>query len=89
VAAANVTINQLLPGFFDTDRVRTGLETRAEKTGRPAKELVSERNAGIPAARIGDPAEFGLACAFLCARQSGYITGQNLLLDGGMFRSAF
>lgn len=89
VAGANVTVNQLMPGYFETERSRGGLIRRAEKTGRPIDELEAERRASIPAGRLGDPDEFGRACAFLCSPESGFITGQNLLMDGGMYRSAF
>nr|WP_167647212.1 SDR family oxidoreductase [Mameliella alba] len=89
VAGDNVTINQLMPGYFDTERSRGGLRARAERLGRPIEELAAERLATIPAGRLGAPAEFGHACAFLCSPQAGFITGQNLLMDGGMFRSAF
>jgi 3-oxoacyl-[acyl-carrier protein] reductase len=81
----NVTINNLLPGPFDTDRLRSNIETVAESTGRPFDEIMNERMAANPAGRFGDPAEFGEACAYLCSQQAGYITGQNLLLDGGAF----
>jgi 3-oxoacyl-[acyl-carrier protein] reductase len=81
----NVTINNLLPGPFETDRLRGTVRSVAEQTGRPFEEIWEERKAGNPAGRYGDPREFGAACAFLCAAQSGYITGQNLLLDGGAF----
>ena len=81
----NVTINNLLPGPFETDRLRSTLKAQAEKTGRPIEDLSEERMAQNPAGRFGDPEEFGAACAFLCASQSGFITGQNLLLDGGAF----
>ncbi len=81
----NVTINNLLPGPFDTDRLRDNLRARAEREGRPFEEVLAERAAANPAGRIGDPAEFGDVCAFLCAAQSGYITGQNYLIDGGDF----
>ncbi|WP_413782795.1 SDR family oxidoreductase [Thalassovita sp.] len=89
VAGANVTINQLMPGYFDTERSRGGLRARAERTGRTVEVLAAERRASIPAGRLGTPEEFGHACAFLCSPQAGFITGQNLLMDGGMFRSAF
>jgi 3-oxoacyl-[acyl-carrier protein] reductase len=79
----NVTINNLLPGPFDTDRLRSTMTKWAEQSGRPLEEIVHERAAANPAGRFGDPAEFGEACAFLCSAQAGYITGQNLLLDGG------
>ena len=81
----NVTINNLLPGPFDTDRLRSNLEAQAKKAGRPVADIRQERMAGNPAGRFGDPEEFGAACAFLCAQHSGFITGQNLLLDGGAF----
>ena len=79
----NVTINNLLPGPFATDRLKATIRSAAEKSGRSFEELWEERMTGNPAGRFGDPAEFGDACAFLCGRQAGYITGQNLLLDGG------
>jgi 3-oxoacyl-[acyl-carrier protein] reductase len=85
VAHANVTINNLLPGSFDTDRIASMIEGQAKKTGRGAADLRREREVGIPAKRLGDPAEFGAACAFLCSAQAGYITGQSLLIDGGAF----
>jgi len=81
----NVTINNLLPGPFATDRLADTLRSAAEMSGRPFEEVWNERMAGNPAGRFGDPAEFGAACAFLCSAQAGYITGQNLLLDGGAF----
>ncbi len=89
VAQHNVTINNLLPGFFDTDRMRGGLAATARMQGRPEAELAAERVEEIPARRFGDPAELGEACAFLCSAQAGYITGQNLLIDGGRFPGAF
>ncbi len=79
----NVTINGLLPGPFDTDRLRGTIKIIAEKSGRSEAEVAAERMAANPAGRFGDPAEFGEACAYLCSQQAGYITGQNLLLDGG------
>ena len=88
VARHNVTINNLLPGPFLTDRLRSGAVHTAEKEGRPVDEVLAERAKGTPAGRVGDPAEFGDACAFLCAASSGFIVGQNLLLDGGAFNSS-
>ena len=79
----NVTINSLLPGPFDTDRLTGTTRLAAEKSGRPFDELWAERAAANPAGRYGQPEEFGDACAFLCSQQAGYITGQNLLIDGG------
>ena len=87
VAKHNVTINGLLPGPFLTDRLRGGFEEAAKRTNRPIDEIIAERSANTPAGRVGDPAEFGEACAFLCAASSGFIVGQNLLLDGGGFNS--
>jgi 3-oxoacyl-[acyl-carrier protein] reductase len=87
VARHNVTINGLLPGSFLTDRLRSGIAEAARKTNRPADEILAERAKRTPAGRVGDPAEFGEACAFLCAAASGFIVGQNLLLDGGAFNS--
>jgi 3-oxoacyl-[acyl-carrier protein] reductase len=87
VARHNVTINALLPGPFLTDRLRSGAIADAQKSNRSVDEIIAERAKASPAGRVGDPAEFGDACAFLCAAQSGFIVGQNLLLDGGGFNS--
>ena len=81
----NVTINNLLPGPFATDRLKQNIRLAADRAGRPFEEVWAERMASNPAGRFGDPDEFGAACAFLCSRHAGYITGQNLLLDGGAF----
>lgn len=81
----NVTINALLPGPFETDRLRGTVQSVADKSGRSFDEVWNERKAGNPAGRYGYPEEFGEACAFLCGRHAGYITGQNLLIDGGGF----
>jgi 3-oxoacyl-[acyl-carrier protein] reductase len=85
VAHANVTINFLLPGSFDTRRLKSSLDTAAVKSGRDVETIRTERQQAIPAKRFGDPAEFGAACAFLCSAQAAYITGQSLLIDGGTF----
>jgi 3-oxoacyl-[acyl-carrier protein] reductase len=85
VVASNVTINFLLPGPFDTDRLRSGIATLAKRAGKDVEAAAKERMATVPAQRFGDPAEFGDACAFLCSAQAGFITGQNLLMDGGLF----
>jgi 3-oxoacyl-[acyl-carrier protein] reductase len=85
VAHANVTINNLLPGAFDTQRLQSGQQRSAEQRGINIDEVRAERAAAIPARRFGDPSEFGAACAFLCSAQAGYITGQSLLIDGGAF----
>ena len=88
VARHNVTINGLLPGPFLTDRLRAGMIEAARKANRPVEEFLAERAKLNPTGRVGDPFEFGEACAFLCAASSGFIVGQNLLLDGGAFNSA-
>jgi 3-oxoacyl-[acyl-carrier protein] reductase len=81
----NVTINNLLPGFFLTDRNRTTVAAFAKERGVTEEQAMAERLRLIPAGRQGDPAEFGDACAYLCSAQAGFITGQNLLLDGGAY----
>ncbi|MCB1999825.1 MAG: SDR family oxidoreductase [Burkholderiaceae bacterium] len=85
IAGSGVTINNLLPGAFDTDRLRTTAKGQSEKTGKPIEELLEARAKTIPAKRFGTAAEFGAICAFLCSQHAGYITGQNVLADGGMF----
>jgi 3-oxoacyl-[acyl-carrier protein] reductase len=89
VAADTVTINNILPGAFDTDRLRSTLSKGAETSGKSVTEVAAARMSAIPAKRFGTPAEFGAACAYLCSAQAGYITGQNLLIDGGVFNGAF
>jgi 3-oxoacyl-[acyl-carrier protein] reductase len=89
VADKNVTINNILPGAFDTDRLRGTLSKAAEARGKSITQVAADRIATIPARRFGDPAEFGAAAAFLCSARAGYITGQNLLIDGGTFPAAF
>jgi len=81
----NVTINGLLPGPFDTDRLRGTGKAEAEKRGMSLEQVMAERAKLNPAGRFGDPEEFGQACAFLCGAKAGFITGQNILLDGGAF----
>src|SRR3954463_11490605 len=88
VAKHNVVINNILPGPFLTDRLRSGFTEAARKSNRPVDEIVQERLPPPPAGRAGDPAEFGDACAFLCSAKIGFIVGQNLLLDGGAFNSS-
>ena len=85
VAHANVTINGLLPGSFDTARIASMTQAAAAKNGTTPAEEKAKRAESIPAKRIGDPAEFGAACAFLCSDKAGFITGQSLLIDGGAF----
>ncbi|RXF74987.1 SDR family oxidoreductase [Hansschlegelia zhihuaiae] len=89
VAHRNVTINAILPGMFDTDRLRGGFPAEAKLSGRTEEEVAASRMVGVPAKRFGDPTEFGQLCAFLCSAQAGYLTGQNLLIDGGNFPGAF
>jgi 3-oxoacyl-[acyl-carrier protein] reductase len=89
VADKNVTINNLLPGPFDTDRLRSNIEMNARKTGKSFDDAAAARKQTVPANRFGTTEEFGAACAFLCSAQAGYITGQNLLLDGGTIPTAF
>jgi 3-oxoacyl-[acyl-carrier protein] reductase len=88
VAASNVTINFLLPGTFDTERLASNMAANAKNKGISLEQARAERMATVPAKRFGTPDEFGAACAFLCSVQAGYITGQNLLIDGGAFPGA-
>ena len=89
IADHNVTINNILPGFFDTDRLRGGLQSWAQNMGVSVEEVAKDRASKIPAKRFGMPDEFGKTCAFLCSAHAGYITGQSLLIDGGVYNSAF
>ena len=89
VAHHNVTINGILPGFFDTDRLRGGISATAQMLGKTEAEQEAAQLSQVPAARFGQPAEFGETCAFLCSQHAGYITGQNILLDGGLYRASF
>ena len=79
----NVTINNLLPGPFDTDRLRSTIAIQAKTSGRTVEEVVRDRHRANPSGRFGDPAEFGDLCAFVCSAQAGFMTGQNFLIDGG------
>ena len=85
----NVTINNLLPGPFETDRLRANLEFNAKRTGKTVDEVRRLRTEANPAGRFGSIEEFGDACAFLCSAQAGFITGQNLLMDGGLYPGTF
>ena len=87
--AHNVTINSLLPGAFDTDRLRGTAIGAAKAQGKTVEELLEVRKKAVPAGRFGNIDEFGAACAFLCSVHGGYITGQNLLLDGGAYPGTF
>jgi 3-oxoacyl-[acyl-carrier protein] reductase len=87
--AANVTINNLLPGVFDTDRVRSTSIGAAKKSGKTVEEVMDARRATIPAKRFGTADEFGAFCAFMCSSHAAYLTGQNLLLDGGAYPGTY
>jgi 3-oxoacyl-[acyl-carrier protein] reductase len=89
VAAQGVTINNLLPGAFETDRLRVTMQGAAQKTGHPVEAIMEARRKTIPAQRLGQPAEFGAICAFLCSVHAGYVNGQNVLADGGTYPGTF
>lgn len=89
LAGKGVTINNLLPGAFDTDRLRGNLQANAQKSGQTVEATADARRKGIPVRRFGTADEFGAICAFLCSRHAGYITGQNVLADGGAYPGTF
>ncbi len=89
LAAQGVTINNLLPGRFDTDRIAAMVSATAEKTGQSIAEIRRSQQTQIPAGRYGTPEEFGAICAFLCSVHAGYMTGQNVLADGGAYPGTF
>ena len=89
LAAQGVTINNLLPGAFDTDRLRGTMQGAAEKTGQPLEAVMDARRKNIPAQRFGTPEEFGAICAFLCSTHAAYLTGQNVLADGGAYPGTY
>jgi 3-oxoacyl-[acyl-carrier protein] reductase len=89
VASANVTLNNLLPGPFDTERLNITMQGAATKAGQPLEAVRAKRIAAVPAARFGTAEEFGAFCAFICSVQAGYLTGQNILLDGGSYPGTF
>ncbi len=89
IAHANVTINNVLPGMFDTDRLKGSITRMAAIRNLTPEELAAQRMSEVPAGRFGHADEFGKACAFLASAHAGYITGQNLLMDGGLFRGSF
>ena len=84
----NVTINNILPGPFETDRLKGSTKKMADLQGISMEKAMESRKSGVPAGRFGQPAEFGAAAAFMCSTHAGFITGQNLLLDGGIFQGA-
>ena len=89
VIGQGVTINNLLPGTFDTDRLQSNFQKRADREGLNVDEVIHQRLAKHPAHRFGQPEELGHTCAFLCSVHAGYINGQNILLDGGSFPGVF
>lgn len=89
LAGKNVTINNLLPGAFDTDRLRATMEGAVKKTGQSMDAVRENRMKTIPSARFGNADEFGATCAFLCSAHAGYITGQNVLIDGGAYPGTY
>jgi len=89
LAAKGVTINNLLPGAFDTERLQSIFQVAAAKTSQPVDAVAAARRNTIPAKRFGSPDEFGAICAFLCSVQAGYMTGQNVLADGGAYPGTF
>ncbi|MDW5442260.1 SDR family oxidoreductase [Polaromonas sp. SM01] len=89
LASQGVTLNNLLPGVFDTDRIKNMLQGASEKTGQSVQSLADARRKNIPAQRFGTPEEFGAICAFLCSTHAAYITGQNVLADGGAYPGTY
>jgi 3-oxoacyl-[acyl-carrier protein] reductase len=89
LAAQGVTINNLLPGVFATDRLKVTMKGAAERTGQSLDAVMEARRKSIPAQRFGNADEFGAICAFLCSVQAAYMTGQNVLADGGSFAGTF
>ena len=89
LAARGVTLNNLLPGKFDTDRIAAMVGATAEKTGQSVGDIRRMQQAQIPVGRYGTPAEFGAICAFLCSVHASYMTGQNVLADGGAYPGTF
>ncbi len=89
IASKGVTINNLLPGKFDTDRLASNIKTNADQSGKSIEEVRRAQQAAIPAGRYGTPQEFGAICAFLCSVQAGYMTGQNVLTDGGAYQGTY
>ena len=85
VAARGVTVNNILPGIFATDRLPSVMNYLASSTGKTVEQATEMRRSGIPVRRFGDPMEFGQLCAYLCSRQAGYITAQNIVIDGGAY----
>ncbi|EGI75533.1 SDR family oxidoreductase [Hylemonella gracilis] len=89
IASKGVTLNNLLPGAFDTDRLKATMVGAAQKTGKPIEAIADARRQTVPAQRFGTPDEFGAICAFLCSVHAGYINGQNVLADGGAYPGTY
>ena len=89
VARHGVTLNNLLPGKFDTDRLAATFTATAAQSGRSTQQVREAQQASVPAGRFGTAQEFGAICAFLCSVHAGYITGQNVLADGGVYPGTF
>ena len=89
VARHNVTINNLLPGSIDTDRLKKTMESRAKAGNKPLADAIDAAKAGIPAGRFGESAEIGAVCAFICSVHASYLVGQNILLDGGAYPGTY
>ncbi|MBB6578587.1 3-oxoacyl-[acyl-carrier protein] reductase [Comamonas odontotermitis] len=89
IAAQGVTINSILPGKFDTDRIAGTIAATAQKTGKSEADVRAAQQKQIPAGRYGTAEEFGAICAFLCSQQAAYITGQNILPDGGAYPGTY
>lgn len=89
IAAQGVTINNILPGKFDTDRIAGTIAATAQKTGKSEADIRAVQQKQIPAGRYGTAEEFGAICAFLCSQQAAYITGQNILPDGGAYPGTY
>ena len=89
LAAKGVTLNNLLPGAFDTDRLKGTMVGASKKTGQDIETIRAAREKAIPAGRFGNAAEFGAICAFLCSMHAAYLTGQNVLADGGAYPGTY
>jgi 3-oxoacyl-[acyl-carrier protein] reductase len=87
LAQYNITVNHLLPGMFDTDRLRNSTGRMAKMQGKSEAEMAAQRKATVPVRRFGEAREIGEICAFLCSVHAGYITGQSILVDGGLFNA--
>jgi 3-oxoacyl-[acyl-carrier protein] reductase len=87
LAQYNITVNHVLPGMFDTDRLRNSTGRMAKMQGKSETDMAAERKATVPAKRFGEASEIGEICTFLCSLQAGYITGQSILIDGGLFNA--